>query len=157
MNLEIERKFLVDGLDFKKEAYTHHEIAQGYISNGVANTVRVRLYGNKAFLTIKGRSTQDGLSRLEWEKEIDVKEAKDLLRLCLCGIIEKTRYLVKVGRHIIEVDEFEGANKGLIMAEVELDSEDEEFDKPIWLGKEVTGDPRYYNAELSKNPFKLWK
>lgn len=157
MNLEIERKFLVNDTTFKEEAYAQHEIAQGYICSGVRNTVRVRLRDDKAFLTIKGKSTHDGLSRPEWEKEITVKEAKELMHLCEPSIIQKTRYLIKAGKHIIEVDEFGGDNKGLIVAEIELMHIDEDFDKPEWLGKEVTGDSKYYNALLSKKPFKAWQ
>jgi adenylate cyclase len=116
----------------------------------------VRIKGNKGFLTIKGASNESGLSRFEWEKEIPVDEARALLKLCEKGIIDKTRFEVKIGNHIFEVDEFYGENEGLIIAEIELESETETFEKPIWLGKEVTNDNRYYNSFLSKNPFVRW-
>ncbi len=154
--IEIERKFLVTSEDFKKEAFTHNRIAQGYLSSVPGRTVRVRIKGNKGFLTIKGASNESGLSRFEWEKEIPVDEARALLKLCEKGIIDKTRFEVKIGNHIFEVDEFYGENEGLIIAEIELESETETFEKPIWLGKEVTNDNRYYNSFLSKNPFVRW-
>ena len=154
--IEIERKFLVTSEDFKKEAFTQNRIAQGYLSSVPERTIRVRIKGNKGFLTIKGNSNESGLSRYEWEKEIPVEEAKALLKLCEKGIIDKTRFEVKVGNHIFEVDEFHGENEGLIIAEVELKSENEPFEKPNWLGKEVTNDSRYYNSYLSKNPFTNW-
>ncbi|PIF70554.1 CYTH domain-containing protein [Flavobacterium sp. 2] len=155
--LEIERKFLVKSNDFKKQAFTHNKIAQGYLSSIPERTVRVRIKGEKAFLTIKGIGQQGGMSRFEWENEIPIDEAIELLKLCEKGKIEKTRYEVKLGNHIFEVDEFYGANEGLVMAEVELKSETETFEKPEWLGEEVTNDKRYYNAYLSKNPFKSWE
>jgi len=154
--LEIERKFLVTSEAFKKEAFTQNRIAQGYLSSIPERTVRVRIKGDKGFLTIKGASNETGLSRFEWEKEIPVEEAQQLLLLCEKGVIDKTRYEVKVGSHIFEVDEFYGENEGLIIAEVELSSETETFEKPNWLGKEVTNDNRYYNSFLSQNPFKKW-
>jgi adenylate cyclase len=119
-------------------------------------TVRVRIKGDKGFLTIKGASNESGLSRFEWEKEIPVDEAATLLKLCESGVIDKTRFEVKTGNHIFEIDEFYGENVGLIMAEIELKSETESFEKPSWLGEEVTSDKRYYNSYLSKNPFKNW-
>ena len=155
--LEIERKFLVKSNDFKEQAFTHNKIAQGYLSSIPERTVRVRIKGEKAFLTIKGIGHQGGMSRFEWENEIPLDEAIELLKLCEKGKIEKTRYEVKLGNHIFEVDEFYGENEGLIMAEVELKSETETFEKPEWLGEEVTNDKRYYNAYLSKNPFKSWE
>ncbi len=154
--IEIERKFLVTSEAFKKEAFTQNRITQGYLSSVSRRTVRVRIKGNKGFLTIKGISNESGLSRFEWEKEIPVEEAQQLMHLCERGIIDKTRFEVKMGNHIFEVDEFYGENEGLIMAEVELNSETETFEKPSWLGKEVTSDKRYYNSYLSKNPFKDW-
>ena len=119
-------------------------------------TVRIRIQGEKGYITIKGISNKSGASRLEWEKEIPVDEAKSLLKLCKKGTIEKTRYEVKSGNHNIEIDEFHGDNEGLIMAEIELENENESIEKPEWLGTEVTGDQRYYNSYLSLNPFKKW-
>jgi adenylate cyclase len=154
--IEIERKFLVTSEAYKKEAFTQNRIKQGYLSSVPERTVRVRVKGNKGFLTIKGISNESGLSRFEWEKEIPIDEAEKLLLLCETGVIDKTRFEVKTGKHIVEIDEFYGDNKGLIMAEIELGSEAETFEKPIWLGEEVTNDERYYNAYLSNNPFKSW-
>jgi len=148
MAIEIERKFLVQSDQFKQEAFQHFKIIQGFLNKDPKRTIRIRLKEHKAFLTIKGISSTDGLSRFEWEKEIPINEAKDLLRLCDDNLIEKTRYLVKQNAHIFEVDEFEGRLKGLTIAEIELQSEDEAFDKPNWLGKEVTGNPNYYNSNL---------
>jgi CYTH domain-containing protein len=156
MAIEIERKFKVIG-EFKSSAYASHRIIQGYLCTYPDRTVRVRIYGKKAFLTIKGKSTVSMLSRFEWEKEIPVEEAKDLLLLCKEGIIDKTRYLINVGRHIFEVDEFYGDNEGLILAEVELKEDNEVFEKPKFIGEEVTDDVRYYNAHLLHYPFKEWK
>lgn len=155
MALEIERKFLVKG-DFKSSSYKSEEIAQGYLSSVAERSVRVRIKGNKGFLTIKGMGSADGLSRFEWEKEISPSDAKDLLELCEPGKIEKIRYLVSCGTHTYEVDEFLGENEGLIVAEVELNAVEEQFEKPDWLGEEVTGQEKYYNAALSRNPFKNW-
>lgn len=154
--IEIERKFLVNSNAFKTEAFTQNRISQGYLSSVPGRTVRVRIKGNKGFLTIKGASNESGLSRFEWEKEIPVDEASALLKLCEEGVIDKTRFEVKIGNHIFEIDEFYGENEGLIMAEIELESETETFEKPNWLDKEVTNDPRYYNSYLSKNPYKNW-
>ena len=126
---------------------------QGYICSDPDKTVRVRVRGDKGFLTIKGRSSEDGLSRYEWEKEIPVSEAFELMALCGSGVIDKTRYLVPFGKHTYEVDVFHGANEGLVLAEIELSDEQEAFEKPSWLGEEVTGDVRYYNSMLSLHPF----
>ena len=158
MAQEIERKFLVDG-DFKQEAYDAIRITQGYLSSVPQRVVRVRVKGENGYLTIKGEAGASGVSRFEWEKEISLEEAKVLLKLAEPGIIDKTRYLIKNtdGRHIWEVDVFHGENEGLVMAEIELSDENDPFDKPEWLGKEVTGDKRYYNSYLSKNPFNTWK
>lgn len=156
MSIEIERKFLVKNDDFKKESHKQKYIKQGYLNSDKNRTVRVRIANDKAFLTIKGVSNESGTSRFEWEKEISKKEAEELFLLCEPSIIEKTRYLVHVKQHIFEVDEFYGDNKGLIVAEVELTSEDENFKKPNWLDKEVTGDLKYYNSSISKHPFKNW-
>ena len=154
--IEIERKFLVKNNSFKNYAFTQNHIAQGYLSSIPERTVRVRIKGEKGFLTIKGASNKSGLSRFEWEKEIALDEAKNLLLLCEEGVINKNRFEVKSGNHTFEVDEFYDENEGLIVAEIELNSENEIFEKPDWLGEEVTGDIRYYNSYLSKNPFKKW-
>lgn len=154
--LEIERKFLVTSDAYKKEAFFQKRIIQGYLNSNPERTVRVRIKENKAYLTIKGSSNTSGMSRFEWEKEIPVDEAKNLLLLCEKGVIDKTRFEVKIGNHIYEIDEFYGENEGLEMAEIELQSETELFEKPSWLGEEVTNDKRYYNSYLSKNPFKNW-
>lgn len=155
MALEIERKFLVVG-EFRDQAYSFSRIRQGYISSGNGKTVRVRIRDDRGYLTIKGPSDQAGLARYEFETEIALSDALDLMKLCEPGIIDKTRYLVRSGNHVFEVDEFYGDNEGLIMAEVELHSEDEPFQKPSFIGPEVTGDRRYYNAHLRRNPYKLW-
>lgn len=154
--VEIERKFLVKNEDFKAESYQKNRITQGFLNTDPLRTVRIRIKDETAFLTVKGKNNEAGLSRFEWEKEIDKTEAEALLKLCEPGMIDKTRFLVKSGSHIFEVDEFYGENKGLIVVEVELETEDEVFEKPDWLGQEVTGDPNYYNSQLSKNPYKLW-
>jgi CYTH domain-containing protein len=156
MSLEIERKFLVKNNDFKKESYQKTTIKQGYLNSDKNRTVRIRVTDEKAFITIKGKSNSAGTTRFEWEKEIDKTEAEQLLLLCEPSIIDKTRFLVKNEHHIFEVDEFYGDNKGLIVAEIELVSENESFKKPNWLGKEVTGDLKYYNSSISKFPFKEW-
>jgi len=155
MSQEIERKFLVTG-EFKSLATKSYRIAQGYLSSVPERTVRVRIKGEKGFITIKGKSNKSGLSRYEWEKEIPHNEALELLQLCEPGIIDKTRYEVKFENQTYEVDEFYGENAGLTIAELELDSETSKYSKPDWLGAEVSGDLRYYNAQLSKKPFKNW-
>lgn len=147
MPQEIERKFLVKG-DFKSQAFQSVRITQGYLSSVPERTVRVRIKDRQGYLTIKGKSTASGVSRYEWEKEISCQEARELLLLCEPGMIDKTRYLVRMGKHVFEVDEFHGVNEGLVIAEIELSSEEETFEKPEWLGEEVTGDRRYYNARL---------
>ena len=157
MSVEIERKFLVKNNDFKSKSYAQKSIKQGYLNSDKNRTVRVRIADQKAFMTIKGKSNATGTTRFEWEKEIDKTEAESLLLLCEPSIIDKTRYLVKVGNHTFEVDEFYGDNQGLTVAEVELNSETETFTKPSWLGKEVTGDVKYYNSSISKHPFKDWE
>jgi len=155
MPQEIERKFLVkDG--YKQYAITSTRITQGYLSSIPERIVRVRINGEKGFVTIKGVSNLSGMSRYEWEKEIPVNDARELLALCEPGVIDKTRFLVQVGKFTFEVDEFYGENEGLVVAEVELSSEEELFEKPSWLGKEVTGDKRYYNSKLAGNPFSKW-
>lgn len=155
MAQEIERKFLVTG-DFKSQAYAQSRIIQGYISSGRGRTVRVRIRGDKGYLTIKGASNASGTSRYEWEKELPLNEAEELMKLCDPGVIDKTRYLVRSGLHTFEVDEFYGENAGLVVAEVELNSEDEAFVKPGFIGEEVTGDVRYYNSQLMRKPFSSW-
>lgn len=155
MGQEIERKFLVCG-DFKSLAFQTSRIIQGYLSSVPERTVRVRVKGEKGYLTIKGETNASGISRFEWEKEIPAEEAIELIGLCEPGVIDKARYWVKVASHTFEVDEFSGENEGLVVAEVELQHEDETFEKPDWLGKEVTGDERYYNAMLSRKPYKTW-
>ena len=152
MAKEIERKFLVSG-EFRQDSPESYRIMQGYICSDPDRTVRVRVRGDKGFLTIKGRGSEDGLSRFEWEKEIPVTEAVELMALCGSGVIDKTRYLVPFGKHTYEVDVFHGANEGLVLAEIELSDEQEAFEMPSWLGEEVTGDVRYYNSMLSLHPF----
>ena len=154
--MEIERKFLVRGDDFKRRAHKSYRIKQGYISSGNGRTVRVRIRDNQGFLTIKGPSLDGGLSRYEFEHEISLEEAEQLFRICEPGVIDKTRYLVSSGNHTFEVDEFYGDNEGLVIAEVELSSPDEPYEKPDFIGDEVTGDHRYYNAYLATNPYKTW-
>ena len=155
--LEIERKFLVRDDTYKRLAYGSSRIRQGYICSERGRTVRVRIRDSRAYLTIKGPSENGGLSRYEFEKEIMLDEAEHLMRLCEPGLIDKTRYLVKSGDHTFEVDEFYGENEGLVMAEVELGSEGEAFEKPGFIGQEVTGDRRYYNSQLRQNPYSRWK
>ncbi len=154
--IEIERKFLVTSDAFKSEAQTKTRIIQGYLNSDKERAVRVRLKGDQGFLTVKGKSSDDGLSRFEWEKEISKEDAKSLLELCEKGVIDKMRYEIVLGNHLFEVDEFFGDNEGLIVSEVELNHASELFQKPSWLGKEVTGDIKYYNAQLSKKPYKMW-
>ncbi|PKD21535.1 adenylate cyclase [Salegentibacter salinarum] len=153
---EIERKYLVLSEDFKKESFKNFSIKQGFLNTDPERTVRLRITGDQAFLTIKGKTSKNGLTRFEWEKKIDKKDAEALFDLCEPGIIEKTRYLVKVGDFVCEIDEFRGENKGLIVAEIELKKETDTFKKPGWLGEEVTGDIKYYNSQLSQNPYKNW-
>jgi adenylate cyclase len=154
---EIERKFLVKG-DYKKYVTKETKIVQGFLSTVPERTVRVRIKGDKGFLTIKGIGNKSGASRYEFEKEISVQDAKDLMKICEPGVIDKTRYIVPTSNNLFfEVDEFYGENEGLTLAEIELPSEDTSFEKPEWLGEEVTGDVRYFNSMLMKNPFKDWK
>lgn len=155
MAQEIERKFLVVG-DFKQYAKKSEHIVQGYLNSTPERTVRVRIKDDKGYMTVKGISSPSGVSRFEWEKEIPVNEARELINICEPGVIDKVRHLVDVGEHIFEVDEFYGDNEGLVLAEIELSTEEEEFAKPDWLGEEVTGDIRYYNSMLMKNPYKGW-
>lgn len=156
MAQEIERKFLVKDDSFKKMAYHSSRILQGYICSARGRTVRIRIRDEKGFLTIKGPAGGNGLSRYEWEKEIPLEEAQELMKLCEPGMIDKTRFLVRSGKHIFEIDEFYGENEGLVVAEVELASEDETYEKPDFIGEEVTGDVRYYNSFLMRTPYKTW-
>ena len=154
---EIERKFLVTSDQYKVEAFKATRIIQGFLNTDPERTVRVRLKGNKGELTVKGLTNNEGMTRFEWERDISKSEAEALLKLCEKGIIDKIRHEVKMGNHIFEVDEFFSDNKGLVIAEIELKSEEETFKKPKWLGKEVTGEIKYYNSQLSKQPFNTWK
>jgi CYTH domain-containing protein len=155
--VEIERKFLVNSDAFKQEARHTFRIVQGFLNRDPERTVRVRLKENIGIITVKGKSSNDGLTRFEWEKEISKLEAESLLKLCELGVIDKIRYEIPLRNHVFEVDEFFGDNKGLIVAEVELITEDEVFVKPPWLGEEVTGDIKYYNSQLSKEPYNTWE
>lgn len=156
MATEIERKFLVTG-DFSRDVIGAGRIVQGYICSRPGRTVRVRIRGEEGFLTIKGPSDERGLSRYEFEQRIPLADAEELLKLCEPGVIDKVRHLVRLGKHVWEIDVFHGANEGLVMAEIELASEDEFFEKPAWLGPEVSGDRRYYNSMLTKHPYREWK
>lgn len=157
MAQEIERKFRVISDAFKTEAFNSTKIVQGFLSTVPERTVRIRIKGDKGFITVKGIGNKSGTSRFEWEKEISVEDATDLLKISEPGVIDKTRFNVKSGEHTFEVDEFYGENEGLTVAEVELDAEDEDFVKPAWLGEEVTGQVKYYNSMLMKNPYKDWE
>ena len=156
MSIEVERKFLVLSDAYKKDCFKKITIKQGFLNSHKNRVVRVRVTSDSGFITVKGKSNKTGTSRYEWEKQIQVKDAEELLLLCEKTIIEKQRHLVKLNSHIIEVDEFDGANKGLVVAEIELDDENEKFSKPDWLGTEVTGQKKYYNAMLSQKPFSKW-
>lgn len=156
MNLEIERKYLVKG-DFKKIAVNHYQIDQGFLSTVPERTVRVRIKGNQGFITVKGIGNASGLTRFEWEKEISLEEAHSLLAICKPTIIQKIRYIIPTSNNLFfEVDEFLGENKGLLIAEIELPTENTLFEKPNWLGLEVTGVAKYYNSALSNKPFNKW-
>jgi len=156
MAYEIERKFLVTSDSYRSRAYDHSRITQGYLCYGQGVTVRVRVRGEQGFVTIKSPRRPGGFARHEWEYPIPKDEALEILQLCQQGVIDKTRYLVRQGRHVWEIDEFYGDNQGLVQAEVELGSEDEEFEKPDFVGLEVTGDKRYYNSYLTLHPYKTW-
>jgi CYTH domain-containing protein len=156
MGLEIERKFLVKNQDFKQQSFKKLYMKQGFLNSDKHRVVRVRITNDTAFLTVKGISNASGTTRFEWEKEISESEAQDLMLLCEPGIIEKYRYFVNEGKHIFEIDEFLGDNEGLLVAEVELSSEKESFEIPSYLGEEITGEEKYYNSNLSKNPYKYW-
>lgn len=155
-HIEIERKFLVKNNSFKLDAFKEEKIEQGFLSSVPERTVRIRLQQNIGFITVKGLGNASGLTRFEWENKITKEEAEALLQLCEPGLITKTRYFIKSNQHIFEVDEFYGDNNGLIIAEIELKSENEVFDKPDWLGEEVTGNIKYYNSYLANYPFKKW-
>lgn len=156
MAVEIERKFLVVGDEYRRMAYSSDRIVQGYICRADGNSVRVRIRDGRGYLTIKGPSLDGGLSRYEWEREISLSEAEDMLLLCRDAKIDKRRYLVKCGNHTYEVDEFYGDNEGLVVAEIELSDKDEAFERPSFLGREVTGEARYYNGHLTRFPYKDW-
>lgn len=155
MAIEIERKFLVSG-NFRDAVIRAERIVQGYLCAAPDKTVRVRIRAEKAFLTIKGASDKAGLVRSEFEYEIPVADAEALLTLCESGVIDKVRHLVPFEGHTWEVDVFHGCNEGLVVAEIELTSEDESFERPDWLGEEVTGENRYYNSMLSQHPYATW-
>ena len=155
MATEIERKFLVTG-DFSRQVISAQRIVQGYICSQPGRTVRVRIRGEEGFLTIKGASDEKGLSRYEFEQKIPLADAEELLKPCEPGAIDKMRNLVPAGKHTWEIDVFHGENEGLILAEIELASEDEPFERPDWIGQEVSGDRRYYNSMLTKHPYKQW-
>jgi len=157
MSLEIERKFLVKNTSYQEVSFKKQYIQQGFLNSHKERVVRVRIIDEKGFLTIKGKSTDNGLSRYEWEREISLNEAEELMKLCEPeGIIEKMRYYHSVDHHLFEIDKFLGQNEGLLIAEVELNHPDEAFPRPEYLGEEVTGIEQYYNSNLSKNPFKNW-
>lgn len=154
--LEIERKYLVLSEDFKKLSTSRHYIMQGFLNSDPERTVRIRVKDDVGMITVKGKTSEDGTTRFEWETELPLDDARALLLLCEAGIIEKYRYEIPYGGLWFEVDEFLGDNQGLLLAEVELSSADQFVDKPDWLGEEVTGDIRYYNSQLGKNPFSAW-
>ena len=156
-NIEIERKFLLRNDSYKGVAFKEEHIIQGFLSSVPERTVRVRSIGDHGYLTVKGIGNKSGTTRFEWEKEISRDDTEKLLQLCETGVIDKVRYYVKVEEHIFEIDEFELDNKGLVIAEVELKNEHDSFKKPDWLGEEVTGQTKYYNSSLVKNPFCNWK
>lgn len=155
MHFEIERKFLVTG-EYKHLAVSHTDIEQGYFDSAPGRTIRVRIRDDRAYLTIKGPSEDGGLSRYEFETEVSLEDGRQLMKLCKPGRIQKTRWLVPNGKHTVEVDEFHGENEGLVFAEIELASEDEEYIRPGFLGKEVTGDKRFYNKYLMTHPYSKW-
>jgi CYTH domain-containing protein len=155
MGQEIERKFLVKG-DFEKDVLRRERIVQGYICAEKERTVRIRIQGDEGFLTIKSAPNERGWSRYEFELPVALNDAEELLKLCLTGVIDKVRHWIHVGNHLWEVDVFHGDNEGLVVAEIELASEEETFELPVWAGEEVTGDTKYYNAMLSQKPFSQW-
>ena len=155
--VEIERKFRVRSLAYREVAVSMQRIVQGFLNTDPERTVRVRIKEGNGYLTIKGKSSENGTTRYEWEQEIPLKDAKKLMEICESGSIEKIRYAVPFGGHVFEIDEFQGKNAGLIVAEVELQHEGQAIERPEWLGEEVTGDSRYYNSQLNKQPYKTWK
>lgn len=156
-NIEIERKYLVKDSSYRNKAVSQHRIMQGYISQDPDRTVRVRLKDGKGYITIKSRPDEKGWSRYEFEKQITAEEAHELFKLCLPSVIDKVRYNVPFGNILVEVDEFGGDNAGLVVAEIEMESEDQVYDVPDFIGQEVTGDVRYYNVQLARQPYKEWK
>lgn len=156
MAFEIERKFLVNSVQYRADAYRKVEISQGFLSVNKNAVVRIRIQDDNAFITVKGVSNKGGTKRFEWEKAIELEDAKNLLLLSKTELITKTRYLIKVKNHTFEVDEFYDSNAGLVIAEIELSNDKEVFNRPNWLGEEVTGDLKYYNVKLALNPFKKW-
>ena len=156
MNIEIEKKFLVKNDSFKNESVREIRIMQRYLASVPERSVRIRIAGEKGFITIKGIANDSGISRFEWEKEISVIDANELFTICEPGVIDKMRYIVKKRQHTFEIDEFYGENEGLVIAEIELSSEEETFIIPDWLGEEITGNVKYYNSMLRKNPFSKW-
>lgn len=154
--IETERKFLVRNASYKTQSVGMTRMTQGYICRDSGKTVRIRIAGEHAWITIKGASSANGTSRYEWEEEIPSNEAEELMKLCSDGIIDKTRHIVMYEGHKFEIDEFHGNNSGLTIAEIELENEAEPFGKPEWLGEEVTGDCRYYNSMLVSHPFSEW-
>ena len=154
--IEIERKFLVKNETYKSEAIKAQTLTQGYLSTDPKRAVRIRICNKEAYINVKGETSKSGVSRFEWEKKIDIDEEQNLSLLCHKSIITKVRYHVRYGNHTFEVDEFLGGNAGLVVAEIELTDELESFERPNWLGKEVTGIKKYYNSQLSQNAFKNW-
>ena len=154
--IEIERKFLVRSKRYKKNSLSKHFVKQGYLNTDPSRCVRVRIIDEKAFITIKGISSSDGLSRFEWEKEICKKEAADIIKLCSADTIEKIRHVFEFEGNKFEIDEFQNKNNGLVIAEIELKSKNQLFKKPEWIGKEVTGIKKYYNSQLAQKPFSKW-
>ena len=156
MSQEVERKFLLKNDSYRSVVIEEFRIVQGYLSSVPERAVRIRIRGDRGFLTVKGIGSESGASRFEWEIEIPLEDAQDLLEICEPGVIDKTRHLVNYAGRTFEIDEFHGDNSGLVLAEVELDSEGQSFKKPAWLGREITGDDRYYNAQLIKHPYGEW-
>ncbi|MDR1097472.1 MAG: CYTH domain-containing protein [Tannerella sp.] len=154
--METERKFLVANNSFADGAFQAKRIVQGYICADTERSVRVRISDREGFLTIKSETNDRGWSRYEFEQPIALQDAEELMKLCLPGLIDKMRHYVKVGGHIWEVDVFHGKNEGLVVAEIELESEDEVFDLPSWIDREVSGDPKYYNLMLARHPYTTW-
>ncbi len=154
--IEIERKFLVKNKTYKSESIKKQLITQGYLSSDPKRSVRIRICEQNAYITIKGQTSESGTSRYEWEKEINIEDAKQLMLLCREGVVTKIRHLIPFKNHTFEVDEFLKDNSGLVIAEIELSNENEDFERPIWLGKEVTGIKKYYNSQLSQNAYVNW-